>query len=672
MGAEWIWYPGEFETQAANRVQARRFEREIPQPPIWQTFGVTPCVKFARAFTLKAPERLKIRASGIFNVELDRPGQFVPVPDGELELSAGPHSLSITVFCGEGKFPALWAEGKTLFTDGEWHCTLQDGRFVRADCGGFSDPEGDPNDWKLPVRRREPDAFEEIEGGRLYDFGKESFGFLCFENARGGGIRLFYGESREEALDFACCEQTDLLTFDRPFVRTPIAKAFRWVAAVGSGGGKYEGFYADMEENPQPFRADFHSDDELLDRIFQVAMDTFGLNTREFFLDGIKRDRWIWSGDATQSYLINKYSFFDLQTERRTMVALCGKGPLTRHFNTITDYTLFWLISFYDHYRWTGDRDFLERWAPRFGEVLDFCLNRRDENGFLISPQGEWVFIDWSPALTKDSEVYAFLQILLFGALRSAAGVCALLDRTKEASRFEEEAAALARQIRRVFWSEEKGGFAHSLLNGTSDGRIFRQTNVMAVMMGLADGRERESILRKVLLDPGIPAVTTPYMRFYEFSALCELGETAKVMREMKAYFKGMLDLGATSFWEYFDPGEQGSEHFAMYGRKYGKSLCHAWGAAPVWLLGRYFLGLLPEDEGYDRFRLCPSPELPEHFSCRFPLKGTEIRIRREGESLCVFAGRSGTAVIGGRTAEIPAGEEVRLLWKNGDPGPDN
>jgi len=26
-----------------------------------------------------------------------------------------------------------------------------------------------------------------------------------------------------------------------------------------------------------------------------------------------------------------------------------------------------------------------------------------------------------------------------------------------------------------------------------------------------------------------------------------------------------------------------------MYGRKYGKSLCHAWGAAPLYLLGRYY-----------------------------------------------------------------------------------
>ena len=35
------------------------------------------------------------------------------------------------------------------------------------------------------------------------------------------------------------------------------------------------------------------------------------LTTREFFIDGIKRDRWVWSGDAIQSYLMNYYLFFD-------------------------------------------------------------------------------------------------------------------------------------------------------------------------------------------------------------------------------------------------------------------------------------------------------------------------------------------------------------------------
>ena len=41
------------------------------------------------------------------------------------------------------------------------------------------------------------------------------------------------------------------------------------------------------------------------------------------------------------------------------------------------------------------------------------------------------------------------------------------------------------------------------------------------------------------------------------------------------SYWGGMLKEGATSFWEKYNPEETGIRHLAMYGRPYGKSLCH-------------------------------------------------------------------------------------------------
>src|SRR5882757_15137 len=39
------------------------------------------------------------------------------------------------------------------------------------------------------------------------------------------------------------------------------------------------------------------------------------------------------------------------------------------------------------------------------------------------------------------------------------------------------------------------------------------------------------------------------------------------VLKEMKDYWGEMLGLGATSFWEKYDPSEKGAQHTAMYGR---------------------------------------------------------------------------------------------------------
>ena len=78
-------------------------------------------------------------------------------------------------------------------------------------------------------------------------------------------------------------------------------------------------------------------------------------------------------------------------------------------------------------------------------------------------------------------------------------------------------------------------------------------------------------------------------------------------MSEMKAYWGGMLREGATSFWEKYVPSEQGTQHLQMYGRPYGKSLCHAWGASPVYLLGKYYLGIRPLKPGYMEWECRPN-----------------------------------------------------------------
>jgi len=99
----------------------------------------------------------------------------------------------------------------------------------------------------------------------------------------------------------------------------------------------------------------------------------------------------------------------------------------------------------------------------------------------------------------------------------------------------------------------------------------------------------------------------TPYMRFYELEALCAMGEQDYVLLQMKDYWGGMLSLGATSFWEEYNPAKQGAEHYAMYGRPFGKSLCHAWGASPIYLLGRYYLGIEPVSPGYASYTITPA-----------------------------------------------------------------
>ncbi len=129
---------------------------------------------------------------------------------------------------------------------------------------------------------------------------------------------------------------------------------------------------------------------------------------------------------------------------------------------------------------------------------------------------------------------------------------------------------------------------------------------MFAIIFGYLDEEKKTSVMKNVMLNEKVLKITTPYMRFYELEAMCGMGYQEQVMKEIKAYWGGMLREGATSFWEKYNPDEHGAQHLVMYGRPYGKSLCHAWGASPVYLLGKYYLGVKPVKKGYEEFEVKP------------------------------------------------------------------
>ena len=55
---------------------------------------------------------------------------------------------------------------------------------------------------------------------------------------------------------------------------------------------------------------------------------------------------------------------------------------------------------------------FIKTFYPRMKSLMEFCLERRNKNGFLEPLEGDWVFIDWANGLPKTGEV-SFEQMLL-------------------------------------------------------------------------------------------------------------------------------------------------------------------------------------------------------------------------------------------------------------------
>jgi len=615
--ATWIWYPGDFEVWLGNIFNNRRTERGAMFPPFWKQDSHYVTVEFSKAFDVPEQEKITIDCEGQFNFAIDGKLQF---PANEYIIPAGKHKLNIKVW-NQATPPALFIDGKTIHTDSTWLVTYEDklwidengvahgsGIYVPAASWNFDSPDTPPSSFHLQCEERQPVSQHDIaKDGTLYDFGRETFGYLKVKGLK-GTLHIYYGESPEEAQDKEHCETLDVLTSAlSPQPSDLGSKAFRYVYIEKEEGASYDEVLMDYEYalHDADHSGSFRCSDEEINKIWDVGAYTMDLTTREFFMDGIKRDRWTWSGDAIQSYLMNYYLRFDTECVKRTIRQLRGKDPVTAHVNTIMDYTFYWFKSVLDYYQYTGDADFVREMWPRMVTLMDYVLSRTNSEGMAEGQPDDWIFVDWVDFPMHKRGILCFEQILFCKALETMALCAKVLGINK--STYRVKAEELRNKVKQTFWSYKDKAYLHAIEDGVMNRQITKFPNMFAIIYGYAYEEQRQEIMKSVMLNPNIDPITTPYMRFYELEALCIDGLHTQVLQEMRDYWGGMLREGATSFWEKYVPTEMGTQHLAMYGRPYGKSLCHAWGASPVYLLGKYYLGVKPTKPGYEEYEVRPA-----------------------------------------------------------------
>jgi len=107
-------------------------------------------------------------------------------------------------------------------------------------------------------------------------------------------------------------------------------------------------------------------------------------------------------------------------------------------------------------------------------------------------------------------------------------------------------------------------------------------------------------------------------------------------------YWGGMISLGAQTVWEEYNPTKSGIEHYSMYGTKFAKSLCHAWGATPIYLFGRYYLGVYATSPAYETFKVEPNLGGLGRIEGTVPVNDGTVKIYLDKEKISVFSTKAG------------------------------
>lgn len=662
----WIWHPGAFELYHSLLLHNRRtsaktvFEngvkvrKSVYYPPMWRADGPFRNAELSKTATINKEETIEL-FSNTEDCAIRVDGKKYP-KNTKITLAPGEHTLELMGFKRES-FPAFYIKGDVFKTDRTW-ITCNNNLEPNRHAGWsalYTDPADNVEAFKFEYERMLPLTKEAVNGGVLYDFGQEKFGKIIIENAKDGKYLLSLGESYEEALDVDYCQIcVNAQVQNGKYTSVPVA--FRYIFVPNTDTPL--DISVDFEYLPLETKASFECDDQLINKLWRVCEYTMLLNSREGFFDGIKRDRWVWSGDAYQSYFVNYYLAFDKEIVKRTIRILRGAEPTLKHINTISDYTFYWLCSIWDYYFYTGDKDFVSDIYPDMLEILAFVEGRLSPDGMFERKPDDWVFMDWStfdPAGPMCAE-----QMVLCKAYQSVAKCAELVGDTQTSQRAKSHAEYIKEQINALYWCEEKGAFVDCYKSGKNN--VTRHANIFAILFNLTTKERKESIVENVIYNKEITPITTPYFEFYELDAMCQIGDFKYMTDMLNSYWGGMLELGATTIWEEFDPKKSGIEHYEMYGGKYEKSLCHAWGASPIYLLGRYALGVSPTDVGYSKFEIKPNLMGFKHFKGTVPTPNGTVSVKMDGEEVTVLSEvDGGTLVLGDKRYTIEKGTPLTV-----------
>lgn len=335
----------------------------------------------------------------------------------------------------------------------------------------------------------------------------------------------------------------------------------------------------------------YNTDDEMLRKIEKVSLRTLQNCMQSVFEDGPKRDRRLWIGDLRLQALANYETFKNYDLVKRCLYLF---GGLTRDDGKVGaclfiepeyivddtffyDYSLFFVPILMDYYQETKDLQALKDLWPCAKRQLEIASEVYDENYMaqLDDPMG--CFVDWKEGLNKQVCIGAIYVY----CLRRGIQMAEILGEHELKLYYENEILKIANAIETNCWDEKLGVYVSG-----PECQVSYATQAWIVLAELVSKDKAAAILNRVLeLKPEMSMIT-PYMNHHFVEALLLCDEKEKAMDYMKYYWGSMVELGADTFWELFNPENQQE---SPYGSSIVNSYCHAWSCTPTYLLRKYF-----------------------------------------------------------------------------------
>lgn len=456
---------------------------------------------------------------------------------------------------------------------------------VPLGCGGSSNPTTAPAPNALTVTQTGANTF-------LVDFQREQAGQLIISSSSPTAITpaITLGESKEEV-----APQSSWLGLLRPIVSlasayTSVPTGFRYVQVIASPKD-----FATLQFSVNPTAANlgtpgaFHSGDSELDEIWQVSVLTAQLALQDgVIFDAPKRDRDTFSGDTfvTAKTLRAAFGHGADAIVERTISNLASQQdrfcPGAADVNCTPSYNGWWILDLADLYRHNRDIEFVMAQRSNLLRILQLIQSEM-ENGLMKSfgPDVS-VFADWSPDMVRGPEAIKIGSMVDYMAFRQGSFLLAETGDMTDASAYSALADSTKAAIMAAYFDPSTNTFGDRV-----------QTNAMAIYSGIAtDPGAMEIIFQQVLSQPPVHPVT-PYFNYFVICAMDKAGHRTDAVQLIKTFWGSMLNTGATTFWEMYDPRcvnradfhsclTAYANNFESDGQLLFVSLSHGWSSGPA------------------------------------------------------------------------------------------
>jgi alpha-L-rhamnosidase len=471
------------------------------------------------------------------------------------------------------------------------------------------------NDWGQALELELPSCVLNGKGAAvLLDFGRELHGSLQLVVGPIGGnrnvrARVRFGESASEAMGDP---NNDHANHDFEILLAPMSSQqygqsglrFARIELIDDVRVPLTVARAVTLEYEPPETGHFVCSDERLNQVWNIGRQTVRLCMQDHVWDGIKRDRLVWMGDLHPEISVILRCYGALPIVPESLDWARDHFPLPRWMNNMMPYSMWWVILQHDWWMQTADKKYLTQQQEYLCGLLLQLMKQIGSDGKINWSSS--LFLDW-PSSPNQSSVASGSHALLALCLSDGAKLCDVLGEKALAATCRQNLALLKKSSPQLPPSTE------AAQQGS------KQAAALLVLAGLADARKADE---QVLSHSPLQGQSTFY-GFYALQAQALAGNMTGALNVIRNYWGGMLDLGATSFWEHFELDWANNagriDELPVAGKKdihkecgdycyigYRHSFCHGWAAGPTAFLSESVLGVKITEAGGKKVEIRP------------------------------------------------------------------